>query len=190
MIQTLITSDPPKPFTWSVDQYQQIGDLGLFGDKRVELVEGQVLQMSPMRAEHSTAVALVEKALLLAFGAGFYVRQQSPLPLGDKSQPEPDIAVVKGDIRDYAKKHPTHALLVVEVSDSTLAFDRKVKSRVYAEAGIADYWIVNLVDHCVEVHNNPTSAGEYEHKQILKAGEKITPLAAPRASIKVEELLP
>lgn len=190
MIQALITSEAPQPFTWSVDQFQQLGDLGIFDHQRVELIEGQVLQMSPMRAKHTTAVALVEKALLRAFGAGFYVRQQSPLPLGSKSQPEPDIAVVEGDIRDYAKKHPTHALLVVEVSDTTLAFDRKVKSRVYAQAGIEDYWIVNLVDNCVEVHRQPNESGEYAHKQTLKSGDKIAPLAMPGSPVAVEELLP
>jgi Uma2 family endonuclease len=190
MIQTLTTSDHPKPFVWTRDAYQQLGDLGIFADRRVELIEGQVLQMSPMRPKHTTAVALAEKILIRAFGDGRYVREQSPLSLGSHSQPEPDIAVVNGVIRDYSNKHPAHALLVVEISESTLAFDRTTKAKIYADAGIEDYWIVNLVDNCLEVQRQPVPGDGYAQKLTLKPGEKIAPLSAPQAMIGVEELLP
>ncbi len=136
---------------WTRDEYERLGDLGVLGpEERVELIDGVVYQMPPQHSRHATGVRLTEIALSKAFGEGFDVRAQLPLALGDYSEPEPDMAVVIGDARDFTDAHPATALLVVEVSETTLAFDRETKSSLYAAAGIPEYWIVNLVDRRLE----------------------------------------
>ncbi len=106
-----------------------------------------------------------------------------------------DLAIVLGSIRDYKRAHPTNALLVVEVSESSLKFDQTRKARIYARAGIPEYWIVNLQDRCVEVRRDPAPASpkvkpSYMTVTIHKAGESIVPLAMPQQSIAVDDLLP
>jgi Uma2 family endonuclease len=112
----------------------------------LELVAGALLVREPEGGPHATAVGLVEDALREAFGRGFIVRAQNPIALDDDSEPEPDVAVVPGQRRDYTRAHPAHPVLVVEVADASLPLDRAQKASLYARAGIADYWIVNLVD--------------------------------------------
>ena len=111
----------------------------------MELIEGEVVDMPPQKNAHYTAILLAQRALERAFGPNYVVRVQGPLDLGERSQPEPDLAVVPGSPRDY-RDHPKTASLVVEVSDSTLVFDRERKARLFAKAGIPEYWIINLVD--------------------------------------------
>src|SRR5919198_1146345 len=119
----------PRLRLWTREEYLKMVEAGVFKPgERVELIEGRNVAMSPQNSPHFTAVSLVEEALRTLFGAGYVVRVQGPLDLSPTSQPEPDIAVVRGTIRDYAGAHPTTALLVVEVSDSTLAFDRGEKA--------------------------------------------------------------
>jgi len=109
---------------------------------RVELVGGQLVVREPQGSPHAVAVQLAEDALRVAFGPGWVVRVQMPVALDDESEPEPDVAVVPGTARDYRHGHPTHAVLVVEVAESSLRRDREDKGGLYARAGIADYWIV------------------------------------------------
>ena len=123
------------------------------------------------------------------FVRGYGTRNQLPLFLADESEPEPDVAVVRGGPRDYLEQHPRTALLVVAVSKSTLAFDRGTKSRLYAEAGIEDYWVVNLVDRCLEVFRQPIG-GEYANRSRYEHDAKVTPLAAPDSLVKLADLLP
>jgi Uma2 family endonuclease len=135
---------------------------------------------------------LVQRALEKAFGANHVVRVQGPLDLGERSQPEPDVAVVAGSPRDY-RDHPTSALLVVEISDTTLEFDRERKARLYAKAGLVEYWVVNLVDRVLEVHRSPATdaqAPRYGEIKSVAAGEMVSPVAAPTAAIAVSDLLP
>lgn len=152
--------------------------------------------MSPQNSPHATACLLTYDDLRARFGAGYVVRMQLPLDVGQVSQPEPDIAVVRGTVRDYAKAHPTTAVLVVEVSESTLAFDRGEKASLYASAGIPDYWVLNLVDRCLEVHrdpipmlNQPYGYG-YRSRTQYFGNDTIAPLALPHGAVKVEDLLP
>lgn len=124
------------------------------------------------------------------------MRTQAPLALAGDTEPNPDVSVVSGCREDYLEQHPTTALLVVEVSDSTLRYDRKTKGGIFASAAIADYWILNLVDRQVEVNRQPVPdpTGEFEFIygdiQIYKASQFLTPLAAPQVPILVEDLLP
>jgi Uma2 family endonuclease len=190
-----MTLADPTTRKWTREEYYQMGELGFFQDQRVELIEGEIIEMAPQKNVHAAVVSLCERAVSRAFGEGYWVRMQLPLYLTESSEPEPDISVAPGGPRDYiATDHPRSALLVVEVSETTLRFDRKVKTRLYAAAGIEDYWVVNLIDRQVEVHRKPTtdSSGQsgYEETRTFKSGESITPLAAPGASILVADLLP
>lgn len=186
----------PTPHRWTREEYYKIGELDLFHGKRVELIEGEVIEMSPIYSPHMTGVTLAIDALRDAFGKGWVIRVQGPLSLGTDSDPEPDVAVVAGKARDFKDAHPTTAALVVEVADSSLAYDRNVKTSLYAKSGIADYWIVNLKKRQVEVHRRPIidAAAKYGYsyadKMIFTEQNSIAPLAKPKTKIAVADLLP
>jgi Uma2 family endonuclease len=186
-------------YVWTRAKYEQATAGGLLGpDDHVELIGGEIVAKMTQNSPHSTAVLLAEAALRAAFSAGFVVRSQMPLSIGDNSQPEPDIAVVSGSIRDFARNHPTaeSAVLVVEVSDTSLAADRSVKGSLYALAGIQEFWIINLNDRVVEVRRLPAasdaSAFGYAYAGIQVFGEDATfaPGGAPTHPIAVTDLLP
>jgi Uma2 family endonuclease len=163
---------------------------GIFGpEDRVELLDGEIIEMSPEKSRHAAAVDLALEALRRAFGDGFVVRVQHPLALDDTSEPEPDLAVVPGRARDYADAHPRGAALVVEVADSSLDYDRTRKTAAYARAGIREYWIVNLVDRRLEVFRDPRAAA-YESRLTFGAGDTLAPLAAAGSQVMVSDLLP
>jgi Uma2 family endonuclease len=165
-------------------------DAGFFeSGERVELLNGEILQVPPQKSLHATGIQLVQDALSRAFGPECVIRNQMPLALAPHSEPEPDIAVVAGAVRDYCNAHPSTALLIVEVSDTTLELDRRRKSAIYARAGIRDFWIVNLIDRCVEVFRDPEQ-DNYRYQCTLNPGEKIAPLSAPESVISISNLLP
>ena len=180
----------PRPKPWARSDYQRMVEVGILGPgDRVELLEGEIVEMSPEKSRHAACVDLALEALRPAFASGYTIRVQHPLALSDESEPEPDLAVVVGSPRDYANAHPTSAALVVEVADSSLDYDRRRKSRVYARAGIPEYWIVNLVDMRVEVLRQP-SAGSYLAEHVVAREGRVSPVAAPTHSVLVSDLLP
>jgi Uma2 family endonuclease len=186
-----------RPLRWTYEEYQRLADVGFFFKRRVELLGGKIIDMAAQYDLHAAGVLLAEKAASKAFGAGYVVRPQLPLHLGRISGPEPDIAVVPGEIRDYVGTgHPKSALLVIEVSDSTLQYDRRRKGPRYARAGYQDYWIVNLVDKCVEVYRRPVAdpsarlGWRYADVSVLTPPASIAPIAAPAGSIAIADLLP
>lgn len=183
------TLSDPAIHLWTRTDYHRMGDIGLFAGKRVQLIRGQVIEMSPMKSRHATGIVLVAESLRMVLGSSVSIRQQLPLSLSEHSEPEPDVAVVQGSPRDYAQSHPTTALLVVEVSDSTLKFDRQIKSSLYAEAGIPEYWILNLVDEVLEVYRDPDPKG-YQSQQVYQASEQISLLGSFDAVIRVGDMLP
>jgi Uma2 family endonuclease len=138
----------------------------------------------------------VVRALDRAFGEGWFVQTQSPIILDDRSEPEPDVCVVRGSPRDYVETHPTRLALVVEVAQTGLRRARGRKATAYARGRIADYWIVNLVDRVLEVHREPARPGPalrrwtYALIEPLGAEATVSPLAAPLAAIRVADLLP
>jgi Uma2 family endonuclease len=158
------------------------------------LIRGEVVEMAAMKQPHYCSVALTADALEAAFGPGFHVRQQAPLDLG-YTEPEPDIAVVPDGPRDY-KDTPTAAVarIVVEVADTSFDYDRTVKAELYAEAGIADYWILDLNDRALLVLRDPApvAAGGFAYRTHRTFGESefVAPLAALASSIRVADLLP
>ena len=189
----------PPPYRWTRRKYEQATALGLLGpEDRVELIEGEIIEKMPQNSPHSTALTLTHEALRAAFPTGYTVRDQLPLSVGDFSQPEPDIAVVLGTPRDYKEAQPTadRAALVVEVSDTSLGYDQAQKVGLYARAGIAEYWIVNLNERVLEVYRQPAARGEAPHGpaygQVLHLAETeaLAPLAAAGALIAVADLLP
>lgn len=175
---------------WTRDEYYRMAEAGILRpEDRVELIDGEILTMAPQRSPHAVAVRLAQEALRTAFGPGFDVRPQLPLTLGEATEPEPDLAVVGGEPRDYRDAHPTTALLVVEVAESSLAFDRGIKSRLYARSGIPEYWIVDLAGGALEVLRSP-AGGEYRERRVLTADASIAPLARADRPIAVADLLP
>lgn len=181
----------PRPVQWTREQYHRMGRADWFREKHVELIEGEIYEMSPMNRPHWLSVSLVGAALREVFKTGYFVTTQLPVAAAESREPEPDGAVIAGAIRDYQDDVPATALLVVEVSDSTLRFDRSKKARTYAAAGIAEYWIINLKKKQLEVHREPDiERGKYGSVTILAAGATVSPLAAPKAKIKVADLLP
>ncbi|MFA0742079.1 MAG: hypothetical protein DFNUSKGM_002199, partial [Candidatus Fervidibacter sacchari] len=136
---------------FSKDEYYRMAEMGFFNGQRVELIDGEVILMSPQEASHATAVGLVADTLQSVFSDGFIVRVQQPLDLGEAHEPEPDVAVVPGKRRDYATSHPKTAVLIVEVALTSVDYDRNVKSSLYAKAGIPEYWLLNLRERRLEV---------------------------------------
>jgi Uma2 family endonuclease len=182
---------------WTRAEYDRMVDIGLLGsDDHVELIDGEIITMAPQKSLHATVVGLAQDALSKGIGPGMHVRVQSPVALDADSEPEPDLVVVRGERRDYLGAHPAAPLLIVEVSDSTLSFDRTRKAAIYARSGIAEYWIVNIVDRVLEVHRGPgpapTAALGFAYAAIerLGPGDVVAPLAVPRVQIAVGELLP
>ncbi len=179
-------------------ELERMEEAGVFHpDERIELIGGELIQKElPLKSSHATAIRLCEVALRDIFPAGYEVRSQLPLTLSERDEPIPDIAVVPGSIRDYERHHPTTALLVVEISETSLHFDRRVKSSLYAWAGIPEYWIVNLVERVVEVYREPVPMRRtrygfgYLRTEIYRAGDQLAPLSAPEKPISVEALLP
>lgn len=164
------------PYRFTVDQFLQTADMGIFlPEDRVELIEGQVIRMSPMGDSHEVATLLVVQALTAHLPPGWHVRSQASIRLST-SLPVPDVVVARGEIRDYSRRKPTppDVGLLIEISDSTLADDRKVKGPLYASAGVVEYWILNLIDRQVEVHRRPQPAQEgiatsYADREVVDA---------------------
>lgn len=182
---------------WTRAEYERLAEVGILRpDEHVELIEGEIVEMTLQHSRHATAIRLVEDALRAVFREGYDVRAQLPLALDAYSEPEPDVAVVPGRPRDYADAHPTSAVLVVEIADTTLAFDRETKASVYAKAGIPEYWIVNLTDRQLEIHREPGPIPAlgggfgYHVRQIAAPGEEVSPLSRPDARLAIAELLP
>jgi Uma2 family endonuclease len=160
-------------------------------DDRVELLEGVVVAMSPQNPRHAAGVSRAVSALVEAVGRRGAVRVQLPLILGRYSVPEPDAAVVPGCDSDYDLAHPTAALLVVEVADSSLVQDRLTKAAIYAAAGVPEYWIVNLVDDRVEVSRSPDQGRRtYAERSVAERGARIDIGPLPGATVAVDDLIP
>ncbi len=167
-------------------EYDRMVELGLFQDERVELIRGVLVKMSPQHAPHASTVQRLNQLLMARLQGRFGLRIQSPLALSDDSEPEPDVAIVSPG--NYDAEHPGTALLVIEVSDSTLRNDRR-KAAVYASAGIGEYWIVNLGARTVEVYASP-DGDRYAEARTLRAGEVLRPAALGDVAIAVAEILP
>jgi len=167
----------------------------MFEGERLELLDGLLVVGESQGSSHAAVVMHVGRVLTAVFGAGWHVRLRAPLALDDESEPEPDVAIVRGVPFDYFDAHPSTAALIVEVADSSLQLDRRFKTGLYARASLQEYWIVNLVDEVLEVHRDSQPAPDAEfavYRDIvrLQRAATVTPLAAPQARIPVADLLP
>src|SRR5437870_10115323 len=188
---------PVRTRRWTRAEYDRLIDIGVFlPGEPLELLGGELIVSEPQGSAHYTAIGLVEDALRSALGPGWLVRSQGPIELDDESEPEPDIAVMRGDRRSYSHRHPSRPALVLEVAESSLAFDREHKGSLYARARLDDYWIVNLVDRVVEIYRravrDPSApfGWRYASRQVLGPESSVAPLAAPSAGIVVSDHLP
>ena len=181
---------------FSVEQYHSMITAGILDeDDQVELLEGWLVRKMTINPKHRATVLLIMRQMMRMIPPGWYVDAQAPVTL-DASEPEPDVVVARGDTVDYLERHPgaSDVTLVVEVSDATLQRDRTRKKRIYARAGIATYWIVNLINNTVEVYCEPQTSGkpDYRSRQIYSRSETL-PLVIDGleiGQIHVAEILP
>ncbi len=181
----------PAPYRFSRLEYDRLAEEGFFEGKKVELLDGVIVTMSPQNSSHAGTVNRILYVLMERLGASAIIRSQLPIILDDWSEPEPDIAVCRPDPYQYTRSHPTadKVPLVLEVAETSLRYDRGSKAGAYARSGIPTYWIVNLEDRSVEVLAQPDRlAGRYAQREVKTAND---PLDLPGgARVTVAELLP
>lgn len=174
---------------WSTEEYHQMASAGLLDETdRVELIEGELVDMAPIGSKHAFNVDRFARAIQLAVGKAFFVRVQNPILLGEHSEPQPDIAVVKD--KNYAKSHPgaEDVLLVVEVSDTTLDYDRDVKLSLYARHGIPEVWLLDVNANELTIYREPVE-GQYRLIRKPTASEVVSPMHVPGVAITLAEVL-
>lgn len=185
-----MTTTRARPF--SVAEYHALTEMGILQPgERVELIEGQIIQMAAKNSPHSAVTKRVSDILRSLLDSFADIRVQEPVHLNDYSEPEPDIALVIIDERDYYDRHPipNEVFLVVEVADSTLSFDLGTKAQVYAQAGISEYWVIDIKQQQVIVHRLP-SIGGYQSKTVVMVGTQLSLLAFPDIKLSSDRFFP
>jgi Uma2 family endonuclease len=176
---------------FTVDEYHRMGEAGIFGEgDRVELIEGEIIEMSPIGSPHAARVKRLNRLLVRRLGTRAIVQVQDPVVLSRFSEPEPDLAVLQPRADFYAERHPQPAevLLLVEVADSSRVFDRTVKAPLYARVGIPELWVVDVIDKIVEVHRQPLR-GVYREVTRYARGQRVTIAAFPGMAFRVVDIL-
>jgi len=188
IVEDVLLQDPDLTHRFTRGEYQRMAKLGLFENKRVELLNGRILDMPPQDETHVTAVSNLLEFLAENLKS-HRVRCQAPVSPDDYSEPEPDFAVVPRPTK-VKKDHPATALLIIEVSNTTLARDR-AKAAIYAAAGVKEYWIVNLRGRTIEQYTSPQSAPEphYASRQIHKESGTVQCTVLPLPPLPVEDCL-
>lgn len=154
---------------FTVEEYHKLIEVGILTeDDRVELINGEIIAMSPINSNHAGIVNRLSRILLKKLDLKATITIQNPILLTDSSEPEPDLTIAHFSENDYISKHPgpSDIYLVLEVSDSTLVYDQSIKATLYATANIPEYWIINLLDRQIEIHRQPKN-DEYHFKQII-----------------------
>lgn len=178
----------PQRYLFDVEAYHQLGETGKFSeDENVELIEGEIVIMPPIGSSHAFSVTELSETLYDKIGKQAKMRVQNPVQLGDLSEPQPDIVLVRRVEHGYRQTHPRadDILLLVEVADTTLKYDRETKILLYARYGISEVWLVNLTDKCVEVYREPSPTG-YKSSRRFDPGESLTPINFPDMTIPVD----
>jgi Uma2 family endonuclease len=178
-----------RPFT--VAEYYRMAEAGILTeDDRVELLDGEIVAMTPIGSRHAAVVDRLTRLLTRAAGEGAIVRVQNPIRLGEHSEPQPDLALLRSRPDYYADRHPGpgEVWLVVEVAEASIEIDRKVKVPLYARAGIPEVWLVVLPDERVEVYRRPTPGG-YQEVQQLGRGARVATASLPDLALPVDDLL-
>lgn len=178
-------------YRFTVDEYHKMGEAGILDeDARVELIDGEIIEMSPVHWPHIMCVDLLNKLLVVGVGDAALVRVQSPIYLDDGTEPQPDLTLLKplDYIAMQQSGRPKDYLLVIEVSDSTVGNDRKYKVPRYARAGVPEVWIVNLPKKVVEVYSDPVG-GKYQSIMRVGPGQTLTVKMLPHVTISVDAFL-
>ena len=176
---------------FTVDEYYAMARAGILAeDDRVELIDGEIVEMPPIGPEHAGSVDDIYQTLTRLFGDRAQIRSQNPVQLNPYNEPEPDFALLHRRPERYRAAHPTPAdvFLIIEVSDTTLATDRRIKMPLYARHGIPEAWVIDLQHELVLVHREPTPDG-YRLVSAARRGERLSPLAFPDRELAVDELL-
>src|SRR5262245_40029678 len=176
---------------YSVDDYEEMIRLGVLTENdRVELIRGEIVPKMPIGPKHAGCVKRMNRLFNQRLGGAAIVGSQDPVRLPE-SEPEPDISLLRPRPDFYASGHPQppDIFLIVEISDSTLADDRNIMLPMYAEAGICEFWIVNLVDECLEVYRGPRPDGTYAERRVLSRGESTDIATLPGVMVAVDEIL-
>jgi len=186
-----------KTRKWTRAEYDKLIAVGFFEpNEPVELIGGEMIVAEPQSAPHYTAICKTAKALEGAFGPGWIVRTQGPIGLDDESEPEPDVAVVPGEVEDYRSEHPSRPVLTVEVAGVSLSIDRERKGSLYAKAQLQEYWVLNLENRVLEVYRDPVAdpsavfGWRYARRDDLNRSATVAPLWVPNNRVRVADLLP
>jgi Uma2 family endonuclease len=186
-----IQQAPVQRWRFTVDDFQLMGEVGIFkeGD-RVELIDGEIYQMNPIGFGHGGRVKRLNRIFSRLLGDRALVSVQDPIQVRPRAQPQPDVMLLRSRDDDYSTSHPTAAdvLLLIEVADGSLEYDQNTKAPLYARAGIAENWIVNLISAQIIVLREPVD-GVYRSVQVLGPEDGVQPLAFPDISIAVSEIL-
>jgi Uma2 family endonuclease len=194
LVELGLIADATEPdLRFTVPQSVELASHGFFDHERIQLIHGEVFTMTKANEPHSCSILLTQSTLQSVFGIGFTVRVQMPLVFNLDTDPEPDIAVVRGSPRDY-QTWPTTALLIVEVSDSSFTFDVTEKAELYATAGVPDYWVIDLANRRLLVLRDPAplpdGGSAYRTQLIRYSNDTISPLEKPSATVSISDLLP
>jgi Uma2 family endonuclease len=192
--QTVLPGTGPELYRMTVDEYERLAEAGILRDPRIELIDGYLVHKMTKTPDHVLAVEGSRDALLALNLQGWRVMVQDPVRIPEFDEPEPDVALAKGNRKDYQGRHPgpRDIGLIVEVADSSLATDRGVKCAAYGRAGIPNYWIVNLAERRVETYSQPDASGNYLVQTVARPGENLTLVIEGRemGQIAVNEILP
>ena len=174
---------------FTVHEYHRMGEVGiLHEDDRVELIDGEIVEMSPIGGRHALCVSLLNRLLVRSVGDRAIVSPQNPVRLDEHHEPQPDLTVIRD--RAYGRSLPTpeDTLLLIEVSDTTLAYDRNVKLPIYARAGIPEVWIVDVNGGRLERYTGP-SGDLYRHAELVRSGESLASKTLPDLTLAVDDVL-
>lgn len=182
-------------YRWTLDRYLDAAESGVLADEKVELINGEIVAMPAQKEPHALSVSRTTRELMALFAEPYFVKIQSTFRLSQYSAPEPDVMVLP-EVKDSGRSIHDTPILVVEVSETTLRYDRGAKASMYASRGIADYWVINLVEDQVEIYRKPVSDSaapfgwKFSPAIIRKRGEVVDVLAAPGKVIEVNRMLP
>lgn len=176
---------------FTIDEYHQMAEAGILGeDDRVELIDGEIVEMTPIGRRHAACVDRLNQLLVLRFSDVAQVAVQNPVHLGEHSEPEPDLALLhrRSDFYDSALRTPDAVLLLVEVGETSADLDRKVKVPLYARHSIPELWLVNLKEETITVYREPSS-GSYQNVRVVRRGEELAPALFPERTMSGADLL-
>lgn len=181
----------PVRHRFTIDEYHRMGEAGIFDeDARVELIEGDVVHMCPIGTRHTGGVNRLTALLIRRLGSRVVVSVQNPMILDDFSEPQPDLTVLafRSDYYEGAHPRPADVLLAIEVADSSLSYDRRIKAALYARKHVRELWIIDVVGKALDVYRRPAASGYREHQRLLR-GKRVAMAAFPRVFFRVADIL-